>query len=81
MPYFVHGLFTTKSKYFLGLYFKKNSTEWDSEFIDKQIEADLRYLKKIRIIITKADKPGKVLIDKVFTADDVCPVSKSVTLK
>lgn len=66
MPHFVHGLFTTKSKYFPELYFKKNSTEWDSEFIDKQIEADLKYLGKIRIIVVKANEPGKILEDKIF---------------
>lgn len=67
MPRFVHGSFTTTSKYFPGLYFKKSSTEWDSEFIDKQIEADLRFLKKIRVIIVKANEPGKVLDDKTFS--------------
>ena len=80
MPHFVHGLFTTKSKYFPELYFKKNSTEWDSEFIDKQIEADLKYLKKIRIIIVKANEPGKILKDKTFTIADL-NLAKSVNVK
>lgn len=71
MPHFVHGSFTTKSKYFPELYFKKNSTEWDSEFVDKQIEADLKFLKKIRVIIVKADELGKVMVDKTFNVTDI----------
>lgn len=66
MPRFVHGSFTKKSKYFPELYFKKHSTEWDSEFVDKQIEADVRFLKKIRVIVVKANELGKVLEDKTF---------------
>jgi hypothetical protein len=79
MPNFVHGLFTTKSKYFPELYFKKNSTEWDSEFIDKQIEADIKYLEKIRVIIVKGDELGKILIDRILTKNDI--IAKSVTVK
>ncbi len=77
MPHFVHGSFTTKSKYFPDLYFKKNSTEWDSEFVDKQIEADVRMLGKIRIIIVKANEPGAVIEDKIFDKSN----TKSVTVK
>lgn len=71
MPHFIHGSFTTKSKYFSNFYFKKNSTEWDSEFIDKQIDADVRMLGKIRVILVKANEPGVILEDKIFDKNNV----------